>query len=203
MTSLIPSSHQTSWSSCFADAQAARQAVDMALPSIESAMTSTEVCGSGFLYIVVMDPGIGPADARFEEAILVEHGIGDRDKWDADYAAFAYAKAKVSWTSGCDTSRVQATRAHLLKAGDSLLWGSVWLDGIVVAVSGAHPWYDEAFAVSVAANLRAIAKARHASALQAGKWSASAESAPLNSSTHNAFVRPVVNALTGVQANGK
>jgi uncharacterized iron-regulated membrane protein len=62
---------------------------------------------------------------------------------------------------------VQSTRAHALREGDSLLWGSVCLDGIVVGVSGAEAWWDEAFATAVAANLRAIAKARHAEALRA------------------------------------
>jgi hypothetical protein len=37
-------------------------------------------------------------------------------------------------------------------------------------VSGAHPWYDEAFALAVAANLRAIAKGRHAKAVAEGHW---------------------------------
>jgi hypothetical protein len=31
-------------------------------------------------------------------------------------------------------------------------------------VSGAHPYFDEAFATAIAANLRAIAKQRHAAA---------------------------------------
>jgi hypothetical protein len=39
------------------------------------------------------------------------------------------------------------------------LWGSAVVDGIVVGVSGANPWYDEAFAGTVAMCLRAIAKA--------------------------------------------
>ena len=36
--------------------------------------------------------------------------------------------------------------------------------GIVVGVSGANPWYDEAFAGTVALCLKAIAKAGHAQA---------------------------------------
>lgn len=156
----------------YADADAARAALDMALPMIEAAMRDEQVCGSGFLYIVVMDPALGPADARFEDAVLLEHAIGDRSGWDADYAAFARAKASVSWRSGQDAHRVQTSAAHGLRAGDSLLWGSVCLDGIVVAVSGAHPWYDEAFATAIAANLRAIAKRRHAEARDGGRLSA-------------------------------
>jgi hypothetical protein len=67
-----------------------------------------------------------------------------------------------------DAHLVQASRAHALAEGDSLLWGAVCLDGIVVGVSGAFPWYDEAFAITVAGNLRAVAKARAETARAAG-----------------------------------
>lgn len=161
----------------FADADAARRAIEMALPMIEAAMTDPEVCGSGFLYIVVMDPGLGPGDADFADAVLAEHAVGDRTRWDADYAGFARGKARVSWQAGAGSHEVQALRTHALRHGDSVLWGSVWLDGIVVGVSGAHPWFDEAFATAIAANLRAIAKQRHAQALAEGHWVAGGPSA--------------------------
>ena len=151
----------------FASSTAARQAIDMALPMIKLAMQDPKVCGSGFLVIVVLDPGIAPGQASFDDAMLVEHCIGERSRWDADYAGFARAKARLAWTHGLDSNSVQSTRAHALHEGDSLLWGSVCLDGIVVGVSGAEAWWDEAFATAVAANLRAIAKARHAEALGA------------------------------------
>ncbi len=154
--------------SYFADAAAARQALEMALPMIETAMLDKQVCGSGFLYLVVMDPAIGPGDASFDRAVLLEHAIGDRSQWDADYAAFAREKARLGWQRGNDCHRLQSSYPHFLREGDSLLWGSVWLDGIVVAASGAEPWYDEAFALCVAANLRAIAKQRAQAERQAG-----------------------------------
>jgi hypothetical protein len=154
----------------FADASAARRAIEMALPMIEAAIRDPQVCGSGFLYLVVMDPGLTPADSSFDDAVLAEHAIGDRSRWDADYAAFARAKARVSWTSGRGSHEIQALRTHTLRRGDSVLWGSVCLDGIVVGVSGAHPMWDEAFATAVAANLRAIAQQRHGQALTDGHW---------------------------------
>ncbi len=138
----------------------------MALPMIDAAVADREISGGGFLHIVIMDPALGPAHASFESAVLLEHSIGDPTKWDADYAAFARAKARLSWTSGLDGKAIQAARPHMLRQGDSLLWGSVCLDGIVVGVSGAHPWFDEAFATSVAASLRAFATQRHMAALQ-------------------------------------
>jgi hypothetical protein len=145
--------------SYFIDRHAAEKAVGMAMPLIEEAMKLKEVGESGFLYIVVMDPSCTPADSSFEEAILYEHAVGDRSKWDADYAGFARAKALVSWRNGMDGHVVQELRPHLLRERDTVLWGGVVVDGITVAVSGANPWYDEAFAGTVAMFLRALAKA--------------------------------------------
>ncbi len=156
----------------YADADAAREALRLALPMIEPLMSDENICGSGFLYIVILDPALLPSESPFDDAVLLEHAVGDRTRWDADYAGFARAKARVSWRSGQDSHRVQTSQPHALREGDSLLWGSVCLDGIVVAVSGAHPWYDEAFAMCIAANLRAIAKGRHAKARDADRLSA-------------------------------
>lgn len=141
------------------DRAAAEKAVRLSLPMIVEAMQHKEVGESGFLYIVVMDPLRTPDNSSFEEAILYEHAIGDREKWDADYAGFARAKARVAWRTGLDSHLVQELRPHLLAAKDTVLWGSVVVDGIVVGVSGANPWYDEAFAGTVAMCLRALAKA--------------------------------------------
>jgi hypothetical protein len=146
--------------SSFADQEAARAALAMVLPMIEPQVSVKSVCGSGFLYIVVMDPARRPGEVPFEEAILLEHAVGDRSRWDADYAAFARAKAKASWEHGMDGHRLQALHPDRLRQGDTLLWGAVCLDGIVVGVSGAHPYYDEAFAVAVAGCLRGVAKHR-------------------------------------------
>jgi hypothetical protein len=145
--------------SYFIDRHAAEKAIGMTMPLIEEAMKLKEVGESGFLYIVVMDPLRTPADSSFEEAILYEHAVGDRAKWDADYAGFARAKALVAWRNGMDGHMVQELRPHLLCERDTVLWGSVVVDGITVAVSGANAWYDEAFAGTVAMFLRALAKA--------------------------------------------
>ncbi len=149
----------TASGSYFINRHAAEKAIGLALPMIEAAMKRKEVGESGFLCIVVMDPLLTPVNASFEEAILYEHTIGDRSKWDADYAAFARAKARVAWRTGLDGHTVQELRPHMLCARDTVLWGSVVVDGIVVGVSGANPWYDECFAGTVAMCLRAVAKA--------------------------------------------
>jgi hypothetical protein len=165
--SAMSTSTLLSTASHFADAKTAQEAVRLALRMIEPACQDPKVCGAGFLHIVVMTPGIGPLHASFEDAILLEHSIGDRERWDADYAAYARAKTRLSWETGMDGSIVQALQPQRIKAGDTLLWGAVCLDGIVVGVSGAYPWYDEAFATAIAANIRALCKARHAGLLQA------------------------------------
>lgn len=138
--------------------KAARQAIDFAKPLIEAGMVDPNVVGSGFLYIVILDPGLRPGEVSFEEAILHEQEFGDRERWDADYAAFARAKARSSWLAGMDTSCLQQFSPHLLCDGDSLVAGGVWLDGIVVGVSGAFPLYDEVYATTIATYLRALAR---------------------------------------------
>jgi len=159
--------NRTATPSHFANMEAAREALQMALPMIEPQMRNPEVVGSGFLCIVIVDPALKPGSVPFEEAILLEYAIGDRMKWDADYAAFARAKAKASWEHGLDGHALQALKPHRLSEGDTLLWGAVNLDGIVVGVSGAHPYYDEAFATAVAGCLRAVAKHRWQQAVEA------------------------------------
>ena len=146
--------------SCYADLGAAERAIAMALPMIEPLMHDASVVGSGFLHIVILDPARAPHECAFEDAVLLEHSVGDRARWDADYAAFARAKALLSWRHGQGTHALQATSPHLVRAGETVLAGSAWLDGIVVGVSGAHPHYDEAFATCIAACLRALAKQR-------------------------------------------
>ncbi|HEX6735300.1 MAG TPA: hypothetical protein VF096_10840 [Azonexus sp.] len=138
--------------------KAARQAIDFATPLIEAGLSDRQVIGSGFLYIVIMDPGLRPGPVPFESAILHEHGFGERDRWDADYAAMARAKARSSWLSGMDSHRLQQSSPHLLRNGDTLLAGGIWLDGIVVGVSGAFPCYDEVYAMTIAVSLRALAR---------------------------------------------
>lgn len=143
----------------YINADTARQAVAMVAPMIDSALARPDIVGSGFLHVVVMDPGLPPYEAGFEKAVLYEQSFGDRSRWDADYAAFARAKARLSWSTGFDGHHLQTLSPHLLRTGDSLLSGGIWLDGIVVAASGAFPCYDEAFAGAIACCLRALAKA--------------------------------------------
>lgn len=128
---------------CAIDAALARRAVAMALPLIEAAMRDPSFGDSGFLHIVVMDPRASPGQAAFEDAILHEHSLGDRARWDADYAMYARGKARESWTTQADDPK-----------------GAVCVDGIVVGASGAFEPFDQAYAGTVAMCLRALARHR-------------------------------------------
>ncbi len=156
----------------FADADAARRAVALAMPMIDAAIRDRAICGAGFLHIVVMDPALTPDRSDFNSAVLYEHAVGDRQRWDADYAAYARSKARLSWRLQCDSHRVLAQTPHALTDGESLLGGGVCLDGITVGVSGAEAAFDVAFATAIAANLRALAGQSLAQALKAGHTAA-------------------------------
>lgn len=155
--------------SSYANEEAARRAVEFARPMIEAWRKNGDIVGSGFLYVVIMDPALRPEDCSFEDAILHEAAFGDPTSWDAAYDTFAREKARLSWQHGQDSRVVQATRPYALKQGDTLLGGGVYLDGIVVAASGAFPWFDEAFAGAVAFWLRALSLEAHHRDGKAGK----------------------------------
>lgn len=145
--------------SALIDRDLAARAIEMARPMIEAGTRDSRINGSGVLHVVVMDPARTPLNASFEEAILHEHTFGrQRTEWDADYAGFARAKARLSWLHGQDSFRLQTAEAHRLRRGDTTLWGSVCLDGIVVAASGAEAEFDEAYSGTIAMLLRALAK---------------------------------------------
>jgi hypothetical protein len=153
------------FTSAFIDQAAARMAVQLVLPMLEAAVASREAGASGFLYVVILRPGASPASGDFEDAILHEHAVGDPAGWDADYAHFARAKARLSWRTGRDTAAVLSQAPQLLAPGDTILPGAVVRHDMVVAVSGADPWYDDAFADAIAQCL--FAQARKALAIAA------------------------------------
>lgn len=161
--------HVARGGSCYADADAAREALDLVRPMVEAMLRDARICGAGSCCVVVLDPALTPTSGTsFHDAVLVEDDFGTRERWDADYASFARAKARTAWTHGEGGAVLQSVRPHLLREGESLLRGAVRLDGIVVAASGCFPWYDEALATAVAAALRAVAMARSALAIEGG-----------------------------------
>ena len=124
------------------DRRVASKAVELSLPLIENAMRDKSYGDSGFLHIVVVDPQVN--SGRFEDAILHEHSVGDRAKWDADYAWYARGKAELAWRERRDNSK-----------------GAVCVDGLVVGASGAFEPFDQAYAGVVAMWIRALARHEH------------------------------------------
>jgi hypothetical protein len=148
----------------FCDRHTAARAIELARPLLEQAVRTQLFGESGALHVVIMDPGADPGTTAFEDAILHEASFGERERWDWDYAGAARAKARLAWRTGRDGSALHGLAPHLLRRGDTRLEGGVWVDGIAVGVSGAHPWFDEALGSAVAAMLRAIARERAAHA---------------------------------------
>lgn len=142
----------------FFDRDTAARAVRLVWPMIIPAMESREAGDSGFLHVVVMNPLMLPGEAAFEDAILYEHSLGERDRWDADYAAYARGKARMSWRSRRNGQVICDLAPHRMAAGEQPLWGGVIVDEVVVGVSGCFPWFDEAFAGAIAHAFIACAK---------------------------------------------
>ena len=141
------------------DAKLAAQAIALAVPTLNALLATEGVSGEGVLHIVVIDPCSEPGTAR-EAVVLHEHSIGNPATWGADYAGFARAKAMLAWRLQCDSQRVQDEAPHRLVRGDTLLGGGICRNGLVVGVSGAHPWYDAACAGIVAELIAALAQQR-------------------------------------------
>ena len=152
------------------DVSAAREAVQMALPAIEKTLQRPDVSGEHCLHIVIMNPLSKYGSRSFNQSILYEYSVGDPKEWKADYRSFARGKAELAWRANCDTHLIKEAHPHMLQVGDTLLWGGVCRDGLIVAASGAHPWFDDAFANTVVGFLLAIAYDRVLAAREKGAF---------------------------------
>ena len=98
------------------------------------------------LHVVVMNPSVQRDRVAFESAILAERSVGEPQRWEADYAFYARAKARLAWREGATTHEIVDEMPACLRRGDLLVEGAVCRHGWIVAASGAQPWYDAAFA---------------------------------------------------------
>jgi len=141
------------------DAACVQDALAFLAPLMEHAVHAPAVGQSGVLYAVVMNPARHPGSASFEDAVLFEQACGKpRAAWDADYAAYARKKARVSWSTGMDSGAARTAGAWRELGHEAPLPGGMVVHGIVVAVSGALPEYDEVLAGVIALGARAQAK---------------------------------------------
>lgn len=56
----------------------AQEAMDRLLPVLQAAIADPDVCETGALAVVVLDPARSHHEHDFDNAILLEHGLGDR-----------------------------------------------------------------------------------------------------------------------------
>ncbi len=114
------------------------------LPGIRNAISGNHVKG-GDLHIVALDPNIRYENGR-PLPILFEYSFGVEAEWKWPYRKYAYGKAMISWRTGLSSRDVIMTKPHMLLPGDPLYWGSAIVDGVISAVSGVQPYFDEMFA---------------------------------------------------------
>ncbi len=138
----------------FLAAKQAEEAFDAFVrPSIQHAMHQKHV-NKSHMHVVVLQPGV-PYVEGAELPILFEVSFGDSEDWERwngkSYKEFAYGKARLSWRTGLSSREVVLTKPHLLLPGDCRLWGSSVYGGIITAISGVQPFFDEMFATMTSA----------------------------------------------------
>ena len=129
----------------------AKQAIDLVLPSILAAIESRKLGDYYGFHIVIVNPLCQWSEhTDIEWSILYEYSHGNPEHWKYEFQKIARSKAMISWRTGLSTRVVQLTAPHLLIEGDTIYYGSVVIDGIVVAVSGFKQDIDELFAGMIA-----------------------------------------------------
>ena len=133
----------------FLTAEQAREAFEaFVIPGIQLAMRNGHV-NRKHLHVVVLNPCV-PFAEGVDLPILFEHSIGKRSNWaewdGKSFDDFARAKATMSWRTGKSSREVVLTMPQMLISGDTSLWGSAVIDGVICGVSGVQPYFDEMFA---------------------------------------------------------
>jgi hypothetical protein len=107
--------------------------------------------------VVTATEAINPRDPEesFEDSCYLVTSFGDEHNWEHDYKEIALSKADKSVRTGKGSAELPP---HYLLDGDTVFWGSVVLDDIVVACSGVEPYYDEMFSMWIAAAIKVEAK---------------------------------------------
>lgn len=136
----------------------AKRAIDMIWPSVSELIDDHTFKRSDLHIVIARRTGFAYDEEAFQADILHRYDIGDRDKWEAPFDEIAYRKCFQSWRSGLSTHEIQTQAPHLLEVGDTVYFGSVVSDGIVVACSGIQPYFDEMISSWVLAAIKALCK---------------------------------------------
>jgi len=140
----------------------AERALDALAPMLAILLADREVSGESAMHVVVIDPTANPRTTAFEDAILCERSYGTPAQWQADYAWYARAKARLAWREQMTLRTLFAQHAERLRADDIRVEGAVRDGRWIVGASGAQAWYDHAIATCAIALIEAgVAQARH------------------------------------------
>lgn len=101
------------------------------------------------LHVVVLGPRMDSPSTGFpnytiEPCVIAEVSYGNPDKWEHHFDEIAQCKAMQLWHGRNDGGT--DVHPHLLFQGDTVFWGGVKRDGIVVACSGVQPYFDRLIA---------------------------------------------------------
>lgn len=118
----------------------AETAISLLLPSISKLLL--EKAKRTDMHIVVMDPTQKPWEVSFEDAILLEKSLSDKNQWEHPYDQFARAKARQAWRDGRANFKKHLLAPATLTTGDIVHYGSFEYQGVIVAASGVEPWFD-------------------------------------------------------------
>lgn len=135
------------------------EALDLVAPLIETVLRS-DVTNRACLVVVVTarhDLNPQPKGQGFEDGCYLVAELGAAEQMQPRFRQMALSKAQTSARTGLPTAGLPL---HLLMEGDTTSWGSVVLDGLVVACCGVQSHNDEMFAMWVAAAIKARAKER-------------------------------------------
>jgi hypothetical protein len=115
-------------------------------PLLGPLLADPSISGERAMHVVVMDPMADPRTGDFDEAVLVERSFGDVANWQADYAWYARAKARLAWREQMSLRTLYAEHPERLREDDIRVEGAVRSGRWIVGASGAQAWWDHAIA---------------------------------------------------------
>lgn len=136
------------------------EAFNMVHPPIQFLLNSGKTRGKNLVIVATALEEINPSRGKtFAENCFLVKTFGDPAEFPANYRGIALSKAELSVRTGLPNSKMMP---QYLLDRDTVNSGSVVLDGIVVAASGDHGYFDEMFSFWLASTIQALCKKRFA-----------------------------------------
>lgn len=142
------------------------EAYDLVRPYIEETLKTR--AKRQYLAIVVTETKAimeRDPDKPFKDNCCLVTSIGDTADGEHDYEAVALSKAEKSVRTGKAAAELEP---HYLQEGDTVDWGLVVLNDIVVSCSGVEAYYSEMFSGWIAAAVKALIHEKYANLLKKG-----------------------------------